>query len=261
LHRDIVMSSKDAAPVVDTFASDHTKTEGSSVREAGGEPVRVFYSYSHKDDEFRIALDNHLRLLQRQGLISAWHDRRLEAGSEWGQQIDSHLRSADIILLLVSSDFLASDYCFDVELQCALDRHRDGEATVIPIILRHVDWSQAPFAELQALPRNGKAVSSWPDRDEALTNVARGVREAAQKQAARRKQRIEKQTPQNSIPAAGTSKPSGKRKWIVAAMLLLVGAGSLTFWLSNRPSTLPGDITVENQLERGKYLYRRRTIR
>jgi hypothetical protein len=142
-------------------------------------PLEVFYSYAHveADEGLRNELEKHLSLLKRSGHIVSWHDRRIGAGDEWRAQIDAHARSAQIILLLISSDFVASDYCYDVEMSLALERHARHEAIVIPIILRPVDWSGAPFAHLQALPRDAKAVTTWSNRDEAFTNIAQGIRD------------------------------------------------------------------------------------
>ncbi len=105
-----------------------------------------------------------------------WHDRGIGAGDEWKAQIDDHLRSAHIILLLISSDFLTSDYCYDIEMKLALERHDRGEAVVVPIILRDVDWSGSKFSHLQALPKDAKPISSWQNIDEAFADVARGIR-------------------------------------------------------------------------------------
>jgi hypothetical protein len=142
-------------------------------------PLEIFYSYAHvgADEELRNELEKHLSLLKRNGYIKSWHDRRIGAGDEWRSQIDAHARSAHIILLLISSDFVASDYCYDVEMALALERHARHEAIVIPIILRPTDWSGAPFAHLQALPRDAKAVTTWSNRDEAFTNIAQGIRD------------------------------------------------------------------------------------
>jgi hypothetical protein len=137
--------------------------------------VTLFYSYSHKDERFRDALANHLSLLKRQGLIKEWYDRQIGAGDEWREAIDEHLEAADIILLLVSSDFIGSDYCFDKEMGRALERHDEGQALVIPIIVRPVNWTGAPFGRLQALPKNGKPVTVWENRDLAWVNVAEGI--------------------------------------------------------------------------------------
>jgi TIR domain len=139
-------------------------------------PFEVFYSYAHEDETLRDELEKHLKLLQREGLISNWHDRRIEPGGDWQSEIDSHCQSADIILLLVSADFISSDYCYGVEMKEALRRHERHEAIVIPIILRPVDWHSAPFARFQALPRDGKAITTWLNRDEAFADVSRGIR-------------------------------------------------------------------------------------
>src|SRR3712207_2491923 len=142
------------------------------------EPVKVFISYSHKDERYREQLQEHLYAAKRQGLIEDWHDRRIAPGEEWENLISENLETSEIILLLVSSSFIASPYCYDKEMQRALEKHEAGQARVIPIILRPVDWSEAPFARLQALPRNGRPVSRWSNRDEAWMDVAKGIRAA-----------------------------------------------------------------------------------
>jgi len=142
------------------------------------QPISVFFSYAHKDEDLRDQLATHLILLQRQGVIQAWHDRQISAGTEWKDQIDAHLESARVILLLVSADFLASDYCFDLEMKRAMERHAAKQARVIPIILRACDWHSAPFGKLQALPKDGKPVTSWANRDEAFNDIALGIRKA-----------------------------------------------------------------------------------
>jgi hypothetical protein len=140
----------------------------------------VFFSYSHKDEKLRDRLEDHLANLKRQGAITGWHDRKIGAGAEWAGEISEQLESARIILLLVSSSFLASDYCHDVEMKRALMRHERGEATVIPVILRPVDWHEAEFGKLQALPKDAKPITKWNNRDEAFADVARGIRTAIQ---------------------------------------------------------------------------------
>jgi hypothetical protein len=140
-------------------------------------PLEVFYSYAREDEKLRDEIEKNLTLLRRKGLIVGWSDRRVSAGGTWSDEIDAHVHSAQIILLLISADFLASDYCYGVELNRALERHARHEAIVIPIILRPVDWSGAPFAHLQALPRDARAVTTWENRDEAFADIARGIRE------------------------------------------------------------------------------------
>ena len=139
--------------------------------------IRLFISYAHEDEPLRRKLGNHLKLLERQGLIEPWHDRQILPGDEWRGRLDEHLEKADLILLLVSADFLGSDYCYDREMTRALTRHRAGSARVVPIILRSCDWQEAPFAMLQALPQEGRPITSWGNEDEAWTDVARGLRE------------------------------------------------------------------------------------
>ncbi len=148
---------------------------------------QIFYSYSHKDENLREQLQTHLALLRREGLIGEWHDRKIGAGREWEGEIDARLEAADIVLLLVSADFVASDYCWDVEVKRAMEKHEAGQARVIPVILRPVDWHSAPFGKLQALPRDGRAVTKWGNRDEAWHNIARGIRGAVQELAKRNK--------------------------------------------------------------------------
>jgi len=138
--------------------------------------IEVFFSYSHKDEELRDELEKHLSILKRKGVITGWHDRRIGAGREWEGEIDTHLDTADVILLLISADFLASDYCYDVEMKRAMERHDAGEARVIPVILRPCDWEDAPFGKLQALPKDAVPVTEWPNRDKVFLNVAQGIR-------------------------------------------------------------------------------------
>jgi tetratricopeptide (TPR) repeat protein len=167
------------------------------------EPIKVFFSYSHRDEEFKDELVKHLSVLQRQGVISGWHDRMIQPGSDWDREIDASLSSADIILLMVSADFLASEYCWGVEVQKAMQRHEAGEACVIPIILRYVDWEETPIAKLQALPKNAEPIASWVDRDQAFTNVAKGIRVIAN--AIQERRQRTRQTPTVSAPSAEES--------------------------------------------------------
>jgi hypothetical protein len=139
----------------------------------------IFFSYSHKDESLRNQLETHLAMLKRQGVISVWHDRRLVAGDHVDDGIAKELDAADIILLLVSPDFLASDYCYGVELARALERHAAGKARVIPVILRPCDWHATPFGNLLAVPTDGRPITKWPDPDDAFLEVTKAIRGAA----------------------------------------------------------------------------------
>jgi replicative DNA helicase len=140
------------------------------------DPIRLFYSYSHKDEELRNALETHLSILKRQGATVEWHDRRILASETWEDEIDSHIDNADIVLLLISPDFIASDYCYGRELARALERHEAGKNRVVPIIVRPVDWTGLPFAKLLARPKDGKPITTWANQDEAWLDVSKEVR-------------------------------------------------------------------------------------
>ncbi len=136
------------------------------------QPVRVFLSYSHKDEDLKDRLCTHLRSLERIGLLSTWHDRRIGPGQDWRQEIEQNLAGADVILLLVSADFMDSDFCYLDEMTKALERHNRREAVVVPVILRACQWQRSPLAALQALPRDGRAISDGDNEDNALDSVA-----------------------------------------------------------------------------------------
>jgi hypothetical protein len=142
--------------------------------------ISLFYSYSHNDERYRNKLEKHLSNLKRQGFISEWHDRKISGGTEWKDQIERQLEAAKVILLLVSADFIHSDFCYSVELKRALERHESGEARVIPIIVRPCDWHSAPIGKLQALPKDGKAITKWRSQDEAYLNITEGIRKVVE---------------------------------------------------------------------------------
>jgi TIR domain-containing protein len=150
-------------------------------RAPGSKALAVFISYSHRDEDLKDRLVKHLEPLKRLNLIESWHDRKLMGGDNWGKEISENLDKADIVLLLISVDFITSSYCYDIELERALERHANEECVVIPVILRNCLWQHLQFSKLQALPKDGKAVCAWTDHDEAFTNVAEGVRTVAEK--------------------------------------------------------------------------------
>lgn len=138
--------------------------------------ANLFFCYSHKDEEFRNELEVHLSMLKRQGLINAWHDRRIGAGDDIHSSISNELENADVILLLVSASFLASDYCYDREMKRALEKNSEGAVQVIPVIIHPCDWTSAPFGSLRASPPDGKPVSMFANQAEALTQIAKDIR-------------------------------------------------------------------------------------
>ena len=141
--------------------------------------IDVFMVYSHKDEALRDELEGHLSLVKRQQIINVWHDRRIGAGKNIDASIDKEFENCQIILLLVSSYFLESDYCFNIEMARALEKHEEGSACVIPIILRPSDWKSGPFGRLNALPKDGKPVTKYADQHEAFLEIVEGVRKVA----------------------------------------------------------------------------------
>jgi hypothetical protein len=139
-------------------------------------PLKVFISYAHADEAHRKTLAKHLSALEDEGLITVWHDRKITGGREWAGAINDALRSADIVLLLISADFLASDYCNDVELTEAIRRHDAAQTRVVPVILRSCDWEHSPFARFNALPPDGAPVVEAEHPDQRFVAVARGLR-------------------------------------------------------------------------------------
>ena len=179
---DLVRAPVGVAPAPATTGSPDTATTPAAPAAQSAPPaapaIRLFYSYAHRDTRFKVELDKHLSVLKRQGILSEWHDRMIPPGSEWAEQIDSQLRAAQVILLLISADFLASEYCMGIEVREALRMHASGATRVIPVIVRPCDWQADEFARLQALPTDGRAISSWKNRDDAFANVAIGIRTA-----------------------------------------------------------------------------------
>src|SRR5690554_7022919 len=129
-------------------------------------PTKVFISYSHKDEDFKNSLTEHLAGLVRSGTISEWNDRKIVPGAVWSHEISENLRNADLILFLISSSFLSSNYCVNIEAETALSMHQSGEAQLVPIVIRAVDWSDTPLSKLQGLPKDALPIASWADRDE-----------------------------------------------------------------------------------------------
>ena len=174
-----VLLTGTADPSNITIAPSQSKPRSVRLDAAGtpnAKPAKLFCSYAHADEKFRAQLEKHLALMSQQDAIHVWHDRRIEPGANWKSEIDQNLEEADIVLLLVSADFMASQYCTGIEMKRALERQEDGSAHVVPILIRACDLQGAPFAGLQWLPTGSKPVKKWSDRDEAWTDVAKGIR-------------------------------------------------------------------------------------
>ena len=147
---------------------------------AANQSVTLFISYAHRDEELKAQLDKHLTPLKLQKVIDKWSDRQIAGGQDWAHQIDSNLKSADIILLLVSPDFVSSEYCAGIELREAMKRYHNGDAVVVPVILEPCDWKWLDFGKLQATPKDGKAITDWPNINSAFLDVTNTIRQIAQ---------------------------------------------------------------------------------
>lgn len=138
--------------------------------------INIFISYSHEDESYKDKLEKHLSILKRNKIIETWHDRKIIPGEEWDKKIKEELENAHIILLLVSVDFLSSNYCYDIEINRAVERHNRGDAILIPVLLRKCDWNETSFSKIQALPKNAKPVKNFDDEDEAFYSITEGIK-------------------------------------------------------------------------------------
>jgi len=137
--------------------------------------VKVFLSYTHTDEKYKNKLNVHFAPLKRCNKVETWNDRELIAGTKFDAEIKKHLNEDEIIILLISADFIASDYCYDIEMKRALEREKNGECTVIPIILRDCLWQITPLKDLLALPKDGKPISTFVNEDEAYLQIVKAV--------------------------------------------------------------------------------------
>lgn len=217
------------------------------------QPIEAFISYTHKDETLRLALDDHLALLKNRRLIDAWHDRRIEPGGDWAQAINANLSSARLILLLVTPAFFASDYCQSVELKCALDRQRDDEASVIPVIMKEGDYVGAPFSHLKEMPTDGLAKGrsvtgkKWKNRDEALRDVTEGIRKQLEALQARR---VVNQA-ERVYRAKGGRPPSAEDRAEISGLVQSFGrivAGRRVLWVDDLPENNTTEIATLQEL-------------
>jgi hypothetical protein len=160
-----------------TNLSDRERIKKIEMFTPTNQDIEIFFSYADEDEELRDELEKHLVILQRQKIIETWHKRKIVPGAEWAGEINYKINSAHIILLLISIDFIRSDYCYEVELKRAIERHNKKEAYVIPIILRPIEWNNLPFSELEPLPKGGKPITDWSCREQAFISVSEGIRQ------------------------------------------------------------------------------------
>lgn len=190
-------------------------------------PVRIFISYAHADEEHRDRFVRHLSALRRDGQIVPWHDKEIQPGTDRAIEIDANLARADIVVLLVTADFVDSDDCFHIELGRALKRYRDGTAQVIPILVKPVDLGETPLAQLRPLPRDGRPVTQWPDRDAAWADVAAGIRGVA---TALRSSVAEDHSRERETDGFGRRRFGWRWSWSLAILSLVALALVAGFW-------------------------------
>jgi len=160
------------------------------------QPIAIFYAYAPEDTSWALELEKHLTLLQRQQLITTWHPRLISAGEDWQQVVDAHIQRASVILLLISPDFLASDYCYSTEMRQALEREQTKGVRVVPILLRPVDWKDAPFAHLRPLPSDATFLTEWSNIDRAFAEITAGLRRTLEDLVL-----LALHLPQNAVPS------------------------------------------------------------
>jgi hypothetical protein len=142
------------------------------------EPLKIFISYSHKDSDLKKQLDIHLKNLERTLPINVWSDNEILGGQEWNALIFEKLRSSHIILILLSPDFIASDFCYKKEMTEALELHDHKRALIIPIMLRTIKEEGLPFTRIQTLPTKPRYITDWENKDAAFTDVITGMEQS-----------------------------------------------------------------------------------
>ncbi|MBW4606252.1 MAG: tetratricopeptide repeat protein, partial [Hassallia sp. WJT32-NPBG1] len=212
--------------------------------------VEVFISYHENDNDLREELEKHLASLQREKIITSWSDRQIIAGQEFKGEINKYLNQAGLILLLVSSDFIASDYHWTVEVTRALEQNAAGKASVIPVLLRPVHWKTPPIDKLSPLPKNRKPIKKWDDRDEAFLEVVKGIRQEVKRLVASSnysppKQSSANQKPLLLKPAADNAPPqSGNQVETDLTLELPLSINELTYGTEKKIALEDGSITV-----------------
>ncbi|GHO84900.1 toll/interleukin-1 receptor domain-containing protein [Dictyobacter formicarum] len=164
--------------------------------------INIFYCYASEDKDLQNELNKHLRPLIRQYRLKIREGSDISPGAEWEKEIQAMIDTAHVILLLVSPDSISSAYIYEREIPRAIERHKAGDAYVIPVILRPVDWQEAMFSNLPVLPKDARPVITWPNRDEAFLDIAKGIRKVIDKikaKQARSLLAIEDQVPPPSV--------------------------------------------------------------
>lgn len=194
----------------------------------------IFIAYSSKDIDYLNALRNHLKSLEHSGEVRVWYDGEIDAGSDWAESTRKALEAANIILLLISADAIASEYFYSEQLQASLGRYQAGEAYLVPIIVRPCHWQALPVGQLQILPRNGNSVSSWPNQDEAWAEVTFYLEKVVQKvlgkpMASNATKTLRVEAPLSSkLPF--TARNNRLIVWVISLIIVLAGVIGGLIW-------------------------------
>ncbi len=219
-------------------------------------PVKIFVIYAHEDKPVRDKLLRQLRPLADNGAISLWSDHEIKPGSVWDEEIRQRLAESEIILLLISDDFFASDYIRRVEFKTAINLQANGQTHILPIITRHCGWADMPaLSRLQVLPPEGRPVSSkeWDSPDEPYLKIYEGVRTIAREIHTRKS----KATPSIEVIKSTTFTPN-LWGWLVLLILLILIVLGILIWFPNHKKTANksttenlqfDSITISNQQE------------
>jgi len=213
------------------------------------EARQVYIAYAHADKSFLDKLSTHLNTMERQGLISAWTDEEILAGEDYLQATEAQIANAQIIMLLVSADFLASDFCVDRLLQPILQKHAQGTATVIPIIVRYCDWYTMPFAKAKALPLlDGKVVpiKDWADPDKAYYSISQELRKIVQPKQYNQQSSLVEAVPYANVPETTIAKRT-YTPLFVGGVLLAVIACVVGYFLLQQQKTIPEIAQVQQE--------------
>lgn len=140
-------------------------------------PVKIFYSYAHEDEVLRDKLSTYLGVLRQNNKIEEWHDRKIKPGIDFNTEISGKLETADVILFLISEDFLNSDYCFGIEVNKAFELQKTQSVEIIPILLKPCLFEESRFSQLQIIPRDAKPITTSDSKEDTWTTVAREIRD------------------------------------------------------------------------------------
>lgn len=183
--------------------------------------MNIFISYSHKDEAFREELVEHISMLQRRGFIDIWHDRKITTSEDWRNEISENLEKADITIFLVSSSFLASPYCQDIEVKKAIELHESRKTKIVSIVIRSCDWHESEFGRYQALPQDAKPIALWDDKDSAWTNAVNGIKELITELKKEKEKEKEKEKHPKTTTDPSTTISRETSEWLDETEILL----------------------------------------